>query len=330
MEISVLMSVYNEKLSEIEESINSILTQSLNNFEFIIVNDNPQRNDIGWLLSKYEEKDERILVINNNKNIGLAESLNKAAKASKGRLLARMDADDVSDINRFERQYEVINNREGDVVFTNYTFIDEDSKHVGDSKAIKNSYTTNDLNRILPFESPIHHPTVMMTRSIFEKVGGYRNFPCAQDRDLWLRIWEVGGKFYFIEDVLLKYRIRVNSISEAKKLEQRITIDYIQNLFINRLNYGYDNHTIEKYYEYLIKRDAYSEKKKLLIKEYTNILNRANQLKHEKKLVIGFYLRLKVFILSSDFRNTYLRRVKIRYALTRFIKGQNNDKDCSK
>jgi glycosyltransferase involved in cell wall biosynthesis len=79
MLISVLMSIYNESENEIKESIESILQQTFTSFEFIIVNDNPQREDLVLLLNYYNNIDPRIVILKNEQNIGLALSLNKAA-----------------------------------------------------------------------------------------------------------------------------------------------------------------------------------------------------------------------------------------------------------
>ena len=88
--ISVIMSVYDVKISFLEKSINSILNQTYKRFEFIIVNDNAP-NNIKKYLNKVKEKDNRIKIIENKTNQGLAKSLNKAIKASRGKYIARMD-----------------------------------------------------------------------------------------------------------------------------------------------------------------------------------------------------------------------------------------------
>ena len=73
--ISVLMSVYNETVTEIEESVNSVLEQSFSQFELIIVNDNPERKDLVIFLHVLQSKDDRIIILENDENIGLARSM---------------------------------------------------------------------------------------------------------------------------------------------------------------------------------------------------------------------------------------------------------------
>lgn len=102
--LSVIMSVYSESEKMLRQSIDSVLNQSFRDFEFIIVNDNPERIEIIQLLRYYMEKDNRVKVFSNEINKGLTKSLNIAAKKSNSKYIARMDADDISDITRFDRQ----------------------------------------------------------------------------------------------------------------------------------------------------------------------------------------------------------------------------------
>ena len=106
--VSIIMSVYNEIETEVELSINSILNQTYLNLEIIIVIDNPNNEALIKKIKKYSEKDNRIKCIYNDKNIGLANSLNKGLKISTGDYIARMDADDISYPLRIEKQVEYL------------------------------------------------------------------------------------------------------------------------------------------------------------------------------------------------------------------------------
>ncbi len=100
--ISVIMSTYNESVSELRESIESVLKQTYSNIEFIIVIDNPNNEELSAFIYSFD--DPRIRVIKNDRNIGLVNSLNKAICQSKGKYLARMDADDICEANRLKLQ----------------------------------------------------------------------------------------------------------------------------------------------------------------------------------------------------------------------------------
>lgn len=313
------MSVYNESKNEIRESIESILQQTFNNFEFIIINDNPQREDLCLLLNYYEKNDGRVVVINNEQNMGLALSLNKAASVARADVFARMDADDISKPNRFALQYEVISNGSYDVVFSNYDYIDESSITLSMENTYV-QYSPTDIRRVLPYTSIIHHPTVMMTKEIFERVGGYRNFPCAQDRDLWLRIWEKGGRFCMINEKLLSYRIRANSISVSRKYQQKLTVDYIQDLFLQRLEDGKDSYSLDNYSKYLNDNGVNNANRIDEIHKYTRILSTAQRVKKEKRYIMNIILRAVVFICSPNYRKSYIKRFKTKLALHAYRK----------
>jgi len=90
------MSVYNEPLDWLKSSIGSILNQTFREFEFIIINDNPARQELRDVLQSYKNQDERIRIIENLENLGLTESLNKGLAEAKGKYIARMDGDDIS------------------------------------------------------------------------------------------------------------------------------------------------------------------------------------------------------------------------------------------
>ena len=103
--ISVVMSNYNTEESYLRASIESILNQTYENFEFIIVDDCSTDNSID-VIESYSDK--RIKLIKNKENMGLTKSLNVAIKEAKGEFIARMDADDISLPQRFEKQVEFL------------------------------------------------------------------------------------------------------------------------------------------------------------------------------------------------------------------------------
>lgn len=224
-ELSVLMSVYNETPEEMEAAVRSVLTQSFPDFELILVNDRPDDPDQQARLERYAQEDARVRLLVNERNIGLAQSLNAGAKRAVAPYLVRMDADDISMPDRFEKQYEAIFDLNADLLCTRYQVIDESGAVGGPPSPF---YTGRQIESLLPYQNVIHHPTVMMKRSAFDAAGGYRPYPCAQDYDLWLRMRSGGCAMRMLDEALLFYRMRRSSVSLSRKLLQLSTLDYIR------------------------------------------------------------------------------------------------------
>lgn len=113
--ISVIMSVYNES-EYIAEAIESILKQTYKKFEFIIVDD-CSTDETPEIIKHYAESDNRIIFVQNETNLGLTQNLNKALNISNGAYIARMDGDDISLPERFERQIEFLNEHKEIMLF---------------------------------------------------------------------------------------------------------------------------------------------------------------------------------------------------------------------
>lgn len=302
--ISVIMSVYNETQSEIRQSIYSVLNQTYKNFECIIIVDNPQRTDIINYLTDLAKNDARLIIQTNANNIGLAMSMNKAAQISRGKYLARMDSDDICIETRLQKQYECMESNGWDLTCTNYEFIDEDDKKLD---MVANHVSDENLRKHLPFGSFIHHPTVMIKKEIFEEVGGYRNFPCSQDYDLWLRLFEKKIKMHYIDEILLQYRIRSSGISQSNKVRQLNTIWYIQRLYYERKSKGYDSYSLESYNDYLKRENVFNEKYCKKAQSDKLIKDKIDLYRSKKnKTFFRLFLMIYLFFFSSFYHKYYI------------------------
>jgi glycosyltransferase involved in cell wall biosynthesis len=203
------MSVFNGA-EYLEECITSILEQSYTNFEFIITND-CSNDDSLQILNRYKEKDNRIIIIDNQENLGLTKNLNNMISISKGDFIARMDADDIALKDRFRKQLEVFkNNRNVDLVFTDNFIINHASEAVCSSWRPKE---TTKIIKYLPVFNYIVHPSVMIRKDFFEQFGMYdENYQTGQDHNLWLRASQKGATFYYLREPLLNYRINPSSV----------------------------------------------------------------------------------------------------------------------
>lgn len=317
--ISVIMSCYNESSSELSEAVDSILNQTYRDFEFIIVCDNPENDELIRLIHEYELADKRVRLIRNEKNIGLAMSLDKAANQASGEYLFRMDADDIAYPDRMMKQYKEITENNLDLVSSGYDIIDEKSEIIRRNAGFHQDET---MRSSIPYQVTVHHPTVMMKKSLFDKVGGYRNFICAQDYDLWLRMWYANAKMKNMNMPLLQYRIRESSITSKKRFVQKLTTDYIKELFWQRLQTGTDSYSYKKYTEYLKQHGAYDSKKNNKFLKGYSMLSRANSMIKQGDRFRGRLLRTKVFFVSKDYRRSYMGRFKTK----KLIKKLNDKK----
>lgn len=325
VKVSILMSVYNEKEKDLRQSIESVLNQDFQDFEFIIVNDNPNNDIIKDILRQYSEIDKRIKLILNEENIGLAMSLNRAAKIANSEYLLRMDADDICEPNRISIQYNFIRSHEYDVVCSNYSFINEHSLPI--NREVRH-YTPSEIVKKLPQGNVIHHPTVIMKKEAFDIVGGYRDFPCSQDYDLWLRMLEKNFSFYMINKKLLRYRVRSESISVSRRYEQLCTSIYIRNLYLERLKTGKDNYTFSNYKKYLSNLARYTEKEK--VNNYYNMLVKSHENYNNKKYISGLYIRMKVFLNSKIYRENFKSKMILKLYLLTKMKIKDNQKEVKK
>lgn len=298
--LSVLMSIYNESELLIRESVHSILSQTYKDFEFIIIDDNPDRKDVKEILDSFHDK--RIIYFKNKQNIGLAMSMNKAVEIAKSDILIRMDADDIALPRRFEIEYNELIHSSCDFVFSAYYTIDEDGKYLKENINSKLIGSTKLSKRIAIKPSLIHHPTVMFTRSIFEKAGGYRNFPCAQDADLWMRMAECGCRFLYTPEILLKYRINSQSVTQKKWFKQQLTICYIYKLSFERLKNNSDTFSVENY-EFFLTKNGYNNI--ITEQKLRTDFNRLRNAKSNKGLK-SFIERTSVFMFNKILRSNYL------------------------
>lgn len=207
--VSVIMPVYNAARF-VKLAVESILRQTMGDFEFLIINDGSTDETpeiLQWI------DDPRVRLIINEENLGLVTSLNRGLCLARGRYIARQDADDISLPARLERQVEFMEKAPTTALLgTNCAVIDE-AGNIIDS--IHFPTTNAEIQQRLPHGCCILHATVLMRRDCLENVGGYRQelYP-AEDYDLWLRLaerFEVAN----LPESLYQMRIVHSSISAA-------------------------------------------------------------------------------------------------------------------
>ncbi len=213
-QISVIMSIYNQwNEDQLNQAIMSVLNQTFRDFEFIIYNDGSDEVVYGYL-QKYAAMDERITLINNPENHGLAYSLNTCIDVARGKYLARMDDDDICEPNRLQIQYDYMETH------PEVTYIGCNAKLI-DDKGVwgHRMMPENPGKRAFLRFSPFIHPTVMIRRNIFDGQEAYRSSKATwrcEDYELFMRLMKLGYRGHNIQEALFCYREDRNSYKKRK------------------------------------------------------------------------------------------------------------------
>lgn len=218
--VSVIISVYNSE-TYLNESMRSMLDQTYHNFELIIINDGSTDNS-KEVINSYLKKDRRIVYLENKKNVGLPISLNKGIKSARGIYIARMDADDISFPERLAKQVDFLR-KNGDIYVLGTASLSIDGK--GAILGLSEFPTDPEfIRKNLIKENLFYHPSVMIRKKYFEKVGLYdERMTYAQDYELWLR----GANLFNytnLKEPLVKHRESSNY--EIKVLKKRKKVTY--------------------------------------------------------------------------------------------------------
>lgn len=232
--VSVVMSVYNGQ-RYLPDAVESILGQTLTDFEFIIVDDG-STDRTSEILHGF--RDDRIMLVENSENIGLTRSLNKGLQMARGKYIARMDADDISLPERLEKQVKFLDEHKAvGLVGSAVVYVDQDEKELG----VQRVCTENIHQALLSVEFCWWHSATAFRAECLERVGAYRGeFRYAQDYDLWLRIaerYDVAS----LSEPLVKLRLHPESISVARRAHQRAFVLLAVELAKQRRSTGRDN-----------------------------------------------------------------------------------------
>lgn len=210
--VSVLMGIYN-CASTLEEAVDCIIHQTYENWELIMCDDCSSDNTYETAL-RIAQKDSRIRVLKNEKNLTLAPTLNHCLREAKGEYTARMDGDDICPADRFQKEVDFLNeNPQYAVVSGSMEMYDED----GVFRVIR--YTPDPAPQDFLNRSPFCHAACMMRRQVLEDLGGYdtsEKVNRVEDYDLWIRLYEKGYKGHNLPDVLYSMRDDRNAFSRRK------------------------------------------------------------------------------------------------------------------
>ena len=248
--VSIITPLYNSE-KFIAETIESVIAQTYKSWEMIIVNDCSKDNGAS-IVKEYSKKDKRIKLFNNEKNLGGAGTRNRAIKEAKGKYLAFLDSDDIWTPLKLEKQISFMEENDFSFTFTEYEKIDEESKSLNKKVIVPKRVTYKKLLKA----NVIGCLTAIYNQ---EKLGKIYmpDVRKGQDFALWLEVLKVSKEGYGLFEVLGKYRIRDNSLSQNKL--DRIKCNYLifrkyNNLDIIQSSWCVLNNILEKVLKLRVKK----------------------------------------------------------------------------
>lgn len=260
--VSIIMGIYN-CAKTLPEAIDSILSQTFSDWKLIMCDDGSVDNTYAVARSFVEKYPEKMMLIQNKKNMGLNHTLNRCLKYADTEYVARMDGDDISLPERLEKEVQFLDgHHEYDIVSCPMIYFDD----YGDFMSGKRNGDP-DISSFCK-GTPFCHAPCMVRREAYEAVNGYTeaaNRLRVEDWDLWIRMYEKGFRGYNLAETLYKMRDDRNAYRRRKLKyrinEARVALSAIKRLRLNPLLIVFCIRPIlagllpNKIYDYLHKRN---------------------------------------------------------------------------
>lgn len=228
------MAVYNQA-DTLPAAVKSILNQSFENYELVIINDR-STDETPLILRRFANQDQRIRIISNPRHLGLTRSLNLGWRSAKTKYIARMDGDDISQPQRLKKQRDyLIRHPKIALLGTGVNLINGQGTKLGVKLP---PMTSEQIRRQILSFCPLIHPTWMLPRRVLAEFGGYNeDFIFAQDYDLALRI-AAQYSLANLPEPLLDYRVNSSEAISLKQLKQQ-EVFAIKARWMALTRYGY-------------------------------------------------------------------------------------------
>lgn len=203
---SVLLSLYiKEQPSFLKQSLDSLLSQTLQPNEIVLVKDGPLTSELDAVVSDFAKRCASLKVVALPQNQGLGRALNEGLKYCSYDLVARMDTDDIAKLDRFEKQIRVFQQNPNIDVCSAWIdeFVDNQHQVIATRKLPERH---DEIKVYAQSRCPVNHPVVMFKKEAVLAAGGYQHFPLFEDYFLWMRMLKNGAVFYNIQESLLYFR----------------------------------------------------------------------------------------------------------------------------
>jgi len=332
------MPTYNTDVQYLKEAVDSILNQSFRDFEFIIIDDGSTNNSPEYLNSI---PDPRVKIIRNETNIGITKSLNKGLRAATGKYIARMDSDDISLPDRFEKQFAFME-KNPDVFACGSKVVNIGETVTGQASGIEDM----DSYRVRMLFGPPgpDHPTAFFN---YDKLKEHNimydeELIYAQDYGLFATISQV-GRICILPEVLVLRRVFEGQISRAKRPRQMQCDQMTQKKLLTQLLGEVSQEEVEMHYRCSTTFFKDAEINPQVNAWYQRIIraNREKQIYNQKLLEMRIS-RIKIRLISQTVANTGKSKMKqammlfhylpfftacreVTHSVSKTIKGAKND-----
>ena len=230
--VSVIMPAYNAE-AYIKEAIDSILGQSFSDLELIVINDCSVDSTETVILGY---SDCRILYLKNEKNMGVAATLNRGLEVASGEYIARMDSDDIALPERLTQQVQFLDEHPDYAICGSSLIVFGKNQH---DRPFPYPVTDKEIRANMIFNSPFAHPSIMMRAEMLKQCGRYydQNYEKAEDFELWYRLLRY-GKGYNFQQPLLRYRHHGKQVRTANAAEQKEAVLRLRNRMVQEMGAG--------------------------------------------------------------------------------------------
>ena len=204
--VSIIIPYYKKK-DDINTTINSILNQNFKNYEIIIVYDDENKEDLK-LIQEIKQKDERIKLLINERNLGAGESRNRGIKIAKGKFIAFIDADDIWKPLKLSKQIDFMIKNNFSITHTSYNIVNDEKKIIGLRQA-KNLIFSDLLK-----SCDVGLSTVILEKKILND-NKFAKLNTKEDYVLWLNLSKDGHEFKALNEFLTDWKLSKNSLSSS-------------------------------------------------------------------------------------------------------------------
>ena len=206
--VSVIIPYYKKK-KYITNSIKSVLNQTYENLEIIIIYDDENQNDLDFI-QEIKKKDRRIFIIKNLKTMGAGDSRNIGINNSKGQYIAFLDADDTWQNDKLNKQINFMKSNDYKITHTSYNIVDESQRIIG-KRIARNFFRLNDLLR----SCDIGTSTVILKKDLINDNVKFASLKTKEDYVLWLKLLEKNAKIYGLDEILTFWTKSRSSLSSS-------------------------------------------------------------------------------------------------------------------